>query len=51
MWLTDGNYWLSSGGEGRFNNLKDNYFKGPFELLNYNLLREVLPEIKKNILS
>jgi len=50
MWLTDGNYWLSSGGEGRFNNLKANYFKGPFELLNYNLLREVLPEIKKNIL-
>lgn len=51
MWLTDGNYWLSSGGEGRFNNLKANYFKGPFELLNYNLLREVLQEIKKNILS
>jgi len=50
MWLTDGNYWLSSGGEGRFNNLKANYFKGPFELLNYNLLREVLPEIKKKIL-
>jgi hypothetical protein len=50
MWVTDGNYWLSSGGENRFSNLKANYFKGPFELLNYNLLSEALPTIKKNIL-
>ena len=50
MWVTDGNYWLSSGGEGRFDNLKAKYFKGPFELLNYNLLREALPKIKENIL-
>ncbi|MGB2807162.1 MAG: DpnII family type II restriction endonuclease [Sedimentisphaerales bacterium] len=50
MWVTDGNYWLSSGGEGRLENLKAKYFKGPFELLNYNLLRESLPKIKEKIL-
>lgn len=50
MWVTDGNYWLSSGGEDRLVNLKANYFKGPFGLLNYNLLREELPKIKKKIL-
>lgn len=50
MWITDGNYWLSSGGESRFTNLKANFFKGPLELLNFNLLRRHLPEIKKSML-
>ncbi len=46
MWITDGNYWLSSGGESRYRNLKTHYFTGPFDLLNYNLFKEVLPSVK-----
>lgn len=50
IWITDGNYWLSRDGEGRFTNLKNNYFKDEFELLNYNLFREALPKIKQSIM-
>jgi len=50
-WITDGNYWLSKNGETRFLNLKGNFFKGEFELLNYNLLKEVLPKIKQYLQS
>jgi len=49
MWITDGNYWLTTNGESRYNNLSENYFQGDFELLNYNLLRELLPKIKDSI--
>jgi len=47
IWITDGNYWLSREGEERFNNLKMNFFKEEYELLNYNLFKEYLPEIMK----
>jgi len=43
IWVTDGNYWLTSDGEKRYNNLKGNYFKADHELLNYNLFKEKLP--------
>ena len=43
MWITDGNYWLFRDGENRFNNLKSNFFKEDYNLLNYNLLRIKLP--------
>lgn len=46
LWVTDGNYWLTKDGENRFENLKKNYFKGDYELLNYNLLKTHLTEIK-----
>lgn len=49
MWITDGNYWLSPDGESRFINLKTNFFKGDLELLNYKMLQESLPNIKKSI--
>jgi len=51
MWVTDGNYWLSRGGEGRFDNLKTNFFTGPYDLLNYNLLKKALPDIKESLLN
>jgi len=50
MWITDGNYWLSKDGENRFTNLKKNYFKGDFELLNYNLFKHTLSKIKDTIM-
>jgi len=46
IWITDGNYWLTKDGENRFDNLKKNYFKNRYELLNYNLFKENLQEIK-----
>ena len=46
IWITDGNYWLIKDGEKRFDNLKKNYFKNRYELLNYNLFKENLQEIK-----
>mgnify|MGYP000188550348 CR=1 FL=1 len=49
IWITDGNYWLTKEGENRFKNLKANYFRQKFTLLNYNLFRENLPEIKKEM--
>lgn len=36
LWITDGNYWLTSDGESRFKNCLD-YFED--NLLNYNLLK------------
>lgn len=48
-WITDGNYWLTNDGELRFKNLKQNYFKGDYELLNYNLFRELLPSLLSEI--
>ncbi len=50
-WITDGNYWLLKDAESRFNNLKSNYFKNDYELLNYNLFRNFLPDIMKQIQS
>ncbi|MCL4497382.1 MAG: type II restriction endonuclease [Deltaproteobacteria bacterium] len=50
-WITDGNYWLLKYAESRFNNLKSNYFKNDYELLNYNLFRDFLPDIMKQIQS
>jgi hypothetical protein len=47
MWVTDGNYWLSSDGEARFKNLKDSYFTDKWALLNYKLLEEYLPAIQR----
>ncbi|MFH1776736.1 MAG: DpnII family type II restriction endonuclease [Candidatus Omnitrophota bacterium] len=47
IWITDGNYWLSSDGKNRFTNLKNNYFKNEYELLNYNLFKSKL----KNLLN
>lgn len=49
IWITDGNYWLMKDGETSFRNLKQNYFKSKHGLLNYNLFREHLSEIKGNI--
>ena len=43
IWITDGNYWLSKDGNNRFINLKTNYFKKDYELLNYNLFKIHLP--------
>jgi DNA-directed RNA polymerase subunit F len=48
MWVTDGNYWLSSDGEARFKNLKDSYFTDRWTLLNYKLLEENLRAIQKD---
>jgi hypothetical protein len=48
-WITDGNYWLVKHGENRFKNLKENFFKGDFELLNYNIFTEKLPLIMEAI--
>jgi len=45
MWVTDGDYWLTPQGESMFNNLKQNYFNGEYEILNYNILREKLPNL------
>ncbi len=50
-WITDGNYWLLKDAGSRFNNLKSNYFKNDYELLNYNLFRDFLPDIMKQIQS
>ncbi len=49
LWVTDGNYWLTKDGENRFENLKKNYFKSKYELLNYNLLKANLTEIKEKM--
>lgn len=46
IWITDGNYWLTKEGENRYNNLKNNHFTKDYELLNYNLLKEYLKNIK-----
>ncbi|PIU18603.1 MAG: hypothetical protein COT16_01625, partial [Elusimicrobia bacterium CG08_land_8_20_14_0_20_44_26] len=51
MWVTDGNYWLTSDGESRYNNLKLNYFRRDYELLNYNLLSKKLPLLIKKYLN
>ena len=51
MWVTDGNYWLSGDGETRFTNLKTNYFTGEFELLNFNLFKKSLTDLKKVMIS
>lgn len=50
MWITDGNYWLSKDGEARFVNLKNNFFKEEFQLLNYKLFQEALPKMQKSFL-
>lgn len=50
IWITDGNYWLSKDGEGRFINLKGNFFTGEFELLNYKMFQEALPKLQKTFL-
>jgi hypothetical protein len=49
MWVTDGNYWLSSLGETRFKNLKGSYFTEKWEILNYKLLEEYLTAIQKDL--
>ncbi len=49
IWITDGNYWLTKDGESRFNNLKKNYFTDKYELLNYNLFRDNLNVIKRDM--
>lgn len=49
IWITDGNYWLTKDGENRFINLKTNYFKNKYGILNYNLFRNSLDELKKEI--
>jgi ribosomal protein L20A (L18A) len=49
IWVTDGNYWLSSEGEARFKNLKESYFTDRWALLNYKLLEENLPLIQKDL--
>jgi hypothetical protein len=51
MWITDGNYWLSKDGETRFVNLKKNFFREEFQLMNYKLFREALPRMKKTVLK
>ncbi len=47
IWITDGNYWLSGNGEDRFTNLKTHYFTDPIQLLNFNLFKKSLTDIKK----
>jgi len=49
IWITDGNYWLLKDGENRYNNLKQNFFKKDYELLNYNLFKEYIDKIKKEM--
>ena len=49
IWITDGNYWLTRDGENRFKNLKTNYFKNKYTLLNYNLFKDNLAEIRKEM--
>lgn len=51
IWITDGNYWLTKNAEKRFRNLKKNYFKNKHGLLNYNLFKENLNEIKEDMKS
>ncbi len=50
IWITDGNYWLSKDGEARFVNLKNNFFKEEFQLLNYKLFQEALPKMQKSFI-
>ncbi len=45
IWVTDGNYWLTPGGEDRYNNLKSRFFRKEFGLINYKLLHDLLPQI------
>jgi hypothetical protein len=49
IWITDGNYWLTSDGGKRFINLKNNYFKKYYNLLNLNLFRENIFLIKEEM--
>ncbi len=46
LWITDGNYWLTSDGHARLLNLY-NYFGD--QILNYNLFDERLPNLIKGI--
>ena len=46
IWITDGNYWLTSDGKNRLSNLY-NYF-GDY-VLNYNLFDKKLEELKKEL--
>lgn len=48
-WITDGNFWLTNEGKTLFDNLKSNYFKKDFELLNYNLFKINLDNILNEI--
>jgi hypothetical protein len=48
IWVTDGNYWLSSDGEARLKNLKESYFTDRWTILNYKLLQENLRKIQKD---
>lgn len=45
-WITDGNYWLSTGGKGRWERIRQE-MDYEFEILNYSLLEKYLPEITK----
>lgn len=44
MWVTDGNYWLTSDGESRFKGDLDYFGKN---IINYNLLKLLLDKITK----
>jgi len=45
IWITDGNYWLSTEGEARYKNLKQNYFTDDIGIMNYNQFRMNLSKI------
>ena len=49
IWITDGNYWLTSDGEKRYINLKNNYFIKNYNLLNLNLFKENIFLIKEEM--
>lgn len=47
-WITDGNYWLSTGGMNKWENIRKS-MDGDFEILNYSLFGNYLPKIKNLI--
>lgn len=44
-WITDGNYWLSTSGMKRWNNIRKD-LEQELEVLNYSLFEEYIPKIK-----
>lgn len=47
IWITDGNHWLTLEGEKDFQNLKDNYFKEDWQLINFNLFSNGISNLLK----
>lgn len=47
IWITDGNHWLTLEGEKDYRNLKENFFKENWQLVNYNLFAQEISNLLK----